>query len=83
MPMRACAFALDIRETFANVSGDCHASRFVAAQTLTPVQNARFIVSSSPQFPDTVACALWIAALSGDPAAKQRLQAGPYQIRIG
>ncbi|CAL5229239.1 g12525 [Coccomyxa viridis] len=52
-------------------------------QTLTPIQNARFIVSSSPYFPDTVACALWIAALSGDQAAKDRLQAGPYQIRIG
>ena len=51
-------------------------------QTLTPIQNARFIVSSSPNFPDTVACALWMAALSGDQAAKERLQAGPYQIRI-
>ena len=69
--------------TSSNVSGESLASRSVAVQTLTPVQNARFIVSSSPQFPDTVACALWIAALSGDPAAKQRLQAGPYQIRIG
>ena len=83
MPMRCCAFALDIRKTFAEVSGDSLVSHPVAVQTLTPVQNARFIVSSSPQFPDTVACALWIAALSGDPAAKQRLQAGPYQIRIG
>ena len=55
----------------------------IAPQTLTPVQNARFIVSSAPYFPDTVACALWIAALNGDQAAKQRLQAGPYQIRIG
>ena len=65
------------------ISGGSIASHSVAVQTLTPVQNARFIVSSSPQFPDTVACALWIAALSGDPAAKQRLQAGPYQIHIG
>ena len=65
------------------ISGRCVASHSVAAQTLTPVQNARFIVSSSPQFPDTVACALWIATLSGDPAAKQRLQAGPYVIHIG
>jgi hypothetical protein len=55
----------------------------VPLQTLTPIQNARFIVSSSPNFPDTVACALWIAALSGDPAAKQRLQAGPYDISMG
>jgi len=55
----------------------------VATQTLTPIQNARFIVGSSPYFPDAVACALWIAALSGDQAAKERLQAGPYQIRIG
>lgn len=43
-------------------------------QTLTPVQNARFIVSSCPFFPDTVACSLWIAALDHDEDAMARLR---------
>ena len=42
-------------------------------QTLTPVQNARFIVSSFPFFPDTVACSLWIAAVDQDHEALMRL----------
>jgi hypothetical protein len=46
-----------------------------AAQTLTPVQNARFIVSSYPFFPDTVAVSLWIAALDQDAEALGRLRA--------
>jgi hypothetical protein len=44
------------------------------AQTLTPVQNARFIVSSCPFFPDTVACSIWIAALDHDEDAQARLR---------
>ncbi|EIE20551.1 hypothetical protein COCSUDRAFT_48555 [Coccomyxa subellipsoidea C-169] len=44
-------------------------------QTLTPVQNARFMVTSFPYFPDTVACAVWIAAMDQDEEALRRLRA--------
>ncbi|BDA50540.1 hypothetical protein COCOBI_16-2160 [Coccomyxa sp. Obi] len=43
-------------------------------QTLTPVQNARFMVTSFPYFPDTVGCAVWIAAMDQDEEALRRLR---------
>ena len=45
-----------------------------AVQTLTPVQNARFMVTSFPYFPDTVGCAVWIAAMDQDEEALRRLR---------
>ncbi|KAK9917946.1 hypothetical protein WJX75_009996 [Coccomyxa subellipsoidea] len=44
-------------------------------QTLTPVQNARFMVTSFPYFPDTVGVAVWIAAMDQDEEALRRLRA--------